>query len=177
MSCPCEWIWDWHNVKSLLIVSRQCLSRVYFISVLFCFSGCKKNSYSLLKIWKVMKSRKTKTKINFIIQKSVDILHISFLYFSLNISTFHLKYWDYNVPIVLLFCSFNLVLYSMFFSSISLKITFLHTVFIACLDCDLVYSVAVGRGEELWCILVTPGPKAKEPSGVEFPVVWLCTSR
>lgn len=62
------------------------------------------------------------------------------------------------------------------FSSMLLKITFLHKVFLAWLDSDLVYSVAVGRGEELRCIPVTPRPKAEELSGFEFPAVWLCTS-
>lgn len=57
-----------------------------------------------------------------------------------------------------------------------LKIKFLHKAFFAWLDHDLFYSVAVGRGEELRCIPITPRPKTKELSGVEFPVVWVCTS-
>lgn len=57
---------------------------------------------------KNLKSTKKKTKIthNFMTQKSVNILGISFLYFLLNINTFYLKDWDYNAPIALLFCFF-----------------------------------------------------------------------
>ena len=55
-------------------------------------------------------------------------------------------------------------------------LTFLHTVSIAWLHHDLLYSVSVGRGEELRCLPVTPRPEAEELSGVEFPVVRLCTS-
>lgn len=58
----------------------------------------------------------------------------------------------------------------------SVKITFLHNVLVGWLDGDLVYSVAVGRGEELRGVPVTPWPKAEELSGVEFPAVWLHTS-
>ena len=63
---------------------------VRFIFVLFCFSDRKRNSCSLPQIWKVMKSTKKKTKIacNFTAQKSVNILGISILYFSLNINIF-----------------------------------------------------------------------------------------
>ena len=74
---------------------------ILFVLVLFYFPDCKRSSYSLSDFWKIKKSTKRKTKIthNFTTQNSVNIKGTSFLYFSLNINTFYLQNWDYNISI------------------------------------------------------------------------------
>lgn len=60
--------------------------------------------------------------------------------------------------------------------SVTKKKNHMCEVSMALRDNGLLSFIAVGRGEELWCVPVASRPKTKEHSGLEFSTVWLCTS-
>lgn len=139
-------------------------------SLCFCFnwlSYCKRTLIPGPKFTKIIKN--TNIAHKYFVWESINTQDILFCDLHKTI------YFIYKIWMMLNLC-FDFFFFKLSASFLSLENTYLDRV-LTNLSHSLLCSVAVGRGAELWSSPLDSRTEAEELGGVEFPVVWLCTSR